>query len=324
MNKLFTCHRRKTHQPANLWESLWKFFRLYLKIFQNHREYYLRNIFFENIFFFRLYRIPSNETIWFEGRARYSFVDIDSLGVDINYLDEKYQPPTQLFIDLPSPDSHPFSRILNVKGDISVIFYNRIPQCYEFTMNSLLLNISYLHSYKYVPSRIHTPFSYNELPLLHIAKSLITYKYNHLIYERHIYFFDFYKLQMPTHPIWINLVRDPIYRVAVEYNRSREVCLKTNRCFVEEDTINETLDECVVNRSPQDCISPSSGVSRMLPFFCGLTYPLQCQDEDDWAFEQAKQNIDYYYTVVGIAEEFYKFLYVLGMLFCFDLIKISS
>jgi hypothetical protein len=229
MNKLFTCHRRKTHQPANLWESLWKFFRLYLKIFQNHREYYLRNIFFENIFFFRLYRIPSNETIWFEGRARYSFVDIDSLGVDINYLDEKYQPPTQLFIDLPSPDSHPFSRILNVKGDISVIFYNRIPQCYEFTMNSLLLNISYLHSYKYVPSRIYTPFSYNESSLLHIAKSLITYKYNRLIYERHIYFFDFYKLQMPTHPIWINLVRDPIYRVAVEYNKNESLfCRK--RC----------------------------------------------------------------------------------------------
>jgi hypothetical protein len=100
--------------------------------------------------------------------------------------------------------------------------------------------------------------------------------------------------------------------------------IKTNRCFVEKDAINETLDECVAKRSPKDCVSPINGVSRMLPFFCGLTYPYQCQHENDWAFQQAKQNIDYYYTVIGIAEEFYKFLYVLGMLFCFNLIKISS
>ena len=256
-------------------------------------------------------------------RLLYSFVDIDPLGVDINYLDEKYQPPEELNIDLPSPDSHPLSRILNVKGDGSTVLYNRIPQCYEFTMNSLLSNISYLHSYKYVPSTIYIPFSYNQSSLLSIAKSLTKHKYDRLIYERHIYFFDFYKLQMPTHPIWINLVRDPIYRVAAEYNSSREVCQKTNRCFVDPNTINETLDDCVRKRNPRDCISPWNGVSRMLPFFCGSTYPHRCQEETDWALNHAKQNIDFYYTVIGFVEEFYKFLYVLGMFFYFDLMKIN-
>ena len=269
-------------------------------------------------------RIPFNTSNTYEGRLRYSFVDVVHLEVDIDYLDEEYEPSAELNIDLPSRKSHPLSRILEVKGNISIVMYNRIPQCYEFTMNALLKNISYMHSYKYVPSPIYTPFSYNQSSLLSIARSLFNQKHDRLIYERHLYFFDFYKLQFQSHPIWINLVRDPIYRVAAEYNRSREVCLKTDRCFVQPDTINETLDDCVINRSPQECISPFNGVSRMLPFFCGLTNPFRCQEENKWALQQAKENIDFFYTVVGFAEEYYKFLFVLGMFFCFNLKRKSK
>ncbi|CAF0804807.1 unnamed protein product [Rotaria sordida] len=256
----------------------------------------------------------SHEKISPEARLRYSFLDIDDLDVDINYLNEDYHPAQQLNNNLPSTASHQYSRILDVKGNPNVIIYNQLPQCYESTMGLLLQHISYFHSYTYVSSQIYVPYSYDKSSLILIAQSLNKHKFKQLIYERHIYFFDHYALQFSNHPVWINLIRDPIYRIAAEYEHSREICRTTDRCFVQEDAISETLDECVIKRSPKECISSQNGVSRMLPFFCGLKYPIRCQEENDWALKQAKQNIDFFYTVVGIAEEFYKFLYVLEKL----------
>jgi hypothetical protein len=245
------------------------------------------------------------------------------LNVEFEYLDKIYEPPKDLNIHLPSPDSHAYSRLLNVKGDPSIVFYNRIPQCYEYTMGYLLQNISYLHSFNYISSRIYTPFSYNHSSSLSIARSLFRRKHDRLLYERHIYFFDFYSLQFPAHPVWINLVQDPIYRAAAEFEQSREVCRKTDRCFVHPDVMNDTLDTCIEKRSPKDCVSPLNGVSRMLPFFCGLKHAARCQEEDDWALAQAKENIDFFYTVIGFTEEFYKYLYVLGMFVYFNVRYVS-
>ncbi|CAF3468790.1 unnamed protein product [Rotaria sp. Silwood1] len=256
----------------------------------------------------------SHKKISSEARLRYSFIDIDHLNVDINYLDEEYRPSRQLNIDLPYAKSHPYSHIVNVKGDSTVIIYNRLPQCYEFTMGLLLKDISRLHSYTYISSQIYEPFSYNKSALISIARSLNKHTCKQLLYERQIYFFDFYALLFPNHPVWITLIRDPIFQVAAEYERSRELCRTKNRCFVQVDTIKETLDECVIKRSPKECISSQYGITRMLPFFCGLKYPALCQEESDQALEQAKENINFFYTVVGIAEEFYKFLYVLEKL----------
>ncbi|CAF5090004.1 unnamed protein product, partial [Rotaria sp. Silwood1] len=94
-----------------------------------------------------------------EARSRYSFIDIDQLNVDINYLDKIHRPSQLLNISVPPVKNHPDTHILKVKGNPSVIIYNRLPQCYEYTMRSLLEGISYLHSYSYVPSKIYVPFS---------------------------------------------------------------------------------------------------------------------------------------------------------------------
>ena len=199
-----------------------------------------------------------------------------------------------------------------VKGDPTVIFYNRLPHTHEFTMRGLLQNLSFGHSFKYISSRIYTPFSYDEFSLQAIGRSLSAENSSDLCYDRHIYFFDFLSLQLPNHPVWINLVSDPIYRLAVEYNRSREICLKTSRCSVSKALQGDTLDECVTRHTPRHCVSTMSGIARMLPFFCGLNNVTACEQEDDVALEQAKKNIEHFYTVIGVADDFYKFLYVLG------------
>lgn len=256
-------------------------------------------------------------------RMRYSFIDIDPLVVNVDYLNQEYVPPTQLDIDIPSPDAHPYSNILDIKGNTSVVIYNRFSYCHEFTMHSLLQNVSYLHSYTYVSSELNYQSFYDNSSLVAIARSIIHQPHHGLLYERQMHFFDFYALQFPSHPVWINLVQEPIHRVAAEYQRSRELCRNRTDCRLPNETINETLDECVAKRSAKVCISAVYGVGRMLPYFCGLNRHVECKEESSSALEQAKQNIVFYYTVVGFVKEFYKFLYVLGIFFSFNLVKLN-
>jgi hypothetical protein len=180
-------------------------------------------------------------------------------------------------------------------------------------MQRLLSHVSHLNSFPYVASQIFVPFSYNHSSLLAIARSLYKRQHERLLYERHVYFFDFYELEFGTHPVWINLIRDPIYRTSLSYKMSRANCRRRQGpCFVSAHLLNGTIDQCIQRRSPRECISSDSGVSRMLPFFCGLIDPTGCDEESDQALAQAKRNIEFFYTVVGFAEDFYKFLFVLG------------
>jgi hypothetical protein len=160
----------------------------------------------------------------FNRTSNYTFVDLRTLEVSMDYLDQLYQPPADMVIQYPSSETHYLSRIITVRGDPSVVFYNRMPHCYEFTMHYLMQNVSFLYSFPYVSSEIYTPFSYDPPSLLTIARSLTSVPRDRLFYDRHIYFFDYYSLQIPVHPVWINLVKDPVARVAIEYNRSREIC----------------------------------------------------------------------------------------------------
>jgi len=179
-------------------------------------------------------------------------------------------------------------------------------------MESLLQNLSYIHSYRYVSSQISSPYIYNHSSLISIGRSINKHKFKNLFYKRKIYFFDFNSLKLSINPIWISLVRDPASRIAAQFEDFREMCQNKKSCLSYQYELNETLDECVIKHSPQECISSKYGISKMLPFFCGLTNPNKCQEDTEWALEQAKQNIDLFYTVIGSTEQFYKYLYVLG------------
>ncbi|CAF1066151.1 unnamed protein product [Adineta ricciae] len=260
------------------------------------------------------HRDPSHTKFSSDVRSHYSFIDLDDLDVNITILNEEYRPSSDVKVNLSFPNTHRFSHILNLKGDSSTIIYNRIPHSYDHTMRVLLEQVSTLHSFSYISSQISRPYTYNQSSLTRIAQSLTQHKFDRLIYDRSIYFFDFYHLKLPSQPIWINLVRDPISRLTSEFHAAREQCRIKNRCLVPEQTVNDTLDTCVSKWPPVKCLSAEFGVSQMVLFFCGLNRTNECQMNSTFALQQAKDNIEYYYTVVGVAEAFYKFLYVLEKL----------
>ncbi|CAF1332592.1 unnamed protein product [Didymodactylos carnosus] len=64
---------------------------------------------------------------------------------------------------------------------------------------------------------------------------------------------------------------------------------------------------------PYICISKINGLSSLLGFFCG--HQSYCGEVNSFrAFQQAKWNIEKYYTVVGLTEQFDEFLFVLQRL----------
>jgi dermatan/chondrotin sulfate uronyl 2-O-sulfotransferase UST len=131
------------------------------------------------------------------------------------------------------------------------------------------------------------------------------------LYERHMYFVDF-GIFKQNQPVYINAIRDPLEKLISHYDFSRYICVRENRCHFSLEFVNETLDECVERRSPAECLEEPHGTSSAIPYFCGSH--TECDTNHTFAMERAKWNVVNRYTVVGIIEELYNFLFVLERL----------
>lgn len=91
-----------------------------------------------------------------------SYIDFEFLGSNIENLEQDHQPANESEIEYPSSSSHPLSNIVQLKGDPSLVIFNRLPHCYEHTFQQLTADVSVLNSIKYLPSQIYTPFFYDQ------------------------------------------------------------------------------------------------------------------------------------------------------------------
>ena len=58
-----------------------------------------------------------------------------------------------------------------------------------------------------------------------------------------------------------------------------------------------SIDECVIAHD-RECTEPKW---QLVPYFCG--HDARCRSRSSWAVEKAKENIDKYFTFVGILED---------------------
>lgn len=76
-------------------------------------------------------------------------------------------------------------------------------------------------------------------------------------------------------------------------------------------TLYQNFDSCV-SSDDQECsyITGHNYTTLLVPYFCGHD-PRCVQLNSHWAVGQAKRNIDQYYSVVGVLEQFNRSLHVL-------------
>ena len=197
--------------------------------------------------------------------------------------------------------------LLTVKGYPLYIVYNRVPKSASTTLRNLFRDQASQRKFTIYNKEIYVPFLLSADVQREVMYELDSAK-KPVFYERHMYFTVGDNFQKPQ-PVYINVVRDPLEQVISAYYYSRETCNSEKRCYFDTDFLNETLDECVTKRPADRCIDASQGVISSLPFFCGNL--VECEENKTFALEKAKQNIVDHYTVVGVVEELYNFLFVL-------------
>ena len=141
------------------------------------------------------------------------------------------------------------------------------------------------------------------------------------IYCGHLHFIDLAKYNYSIKPTYINIVRDPIERLASFYYYRRD-----NRYFIPrpfKDVFNSLKNDSVLARqkmSFDECVMKKDiechdwrFIFQMIPFFCGQDS--MCIHPSEEALAQAKRNVQRHFAVVGYVENFQAFLEIVEQLF---------
>ncbi|XP_055327772.1 heparan sulfate 2-O-sulfotransferase pipe-like isoform X2 [Paramacrobiotus metropolitanus] len=181
------------------------------------------------------------------------------------------------------------------------LFYNRVPKCGSSTLNSLLKNLT-----------ASNPFIYTSSPLLDdwflatqdMQKSFVQ-QFMKLpvksVFDRHLFFLDFTRFGQPN-PIYINMIRDPTDRFISEFYFRRRLQKKGTEQG-ERKWYDEDLEHCIRKAKDYDCrLVDGMYIKNMIAFFCGQD--IECSNHNSkWALETAKENVEKFFTVVGVLED---------------------
>nr|XP_054766776.1 heparan sulfate 2-O-sulfotransferase 1-like [Lytechinus pictus] len=97
-------------------------------------------------------------------------------------------------------------------------------------------------------------------------------------------------------PVYINFIRDPVSRMVSAFYFTRYGDGQVAKVPLGARMMNMSIEECIVGRRDQ-CTQPSYP-----QIFCGFNN--RCGKDLKWALDQAKSNIDKYYTYIGITEDY--------------------
>ncbi|ODM92231.1 Heparan sulfate 2-O-sulfotransferase 1 [Orchesella cincta] len=121
-------------------------------------------------------------------------------------------------------------------------------------------------------------------------------------------------------PIYINIVRDPIDRLVLNYYSRRNMSSPVTKQEIDRRNLvkpgsgtewyHRTFEECVLQADPE-CryTAGEKSFTLMIPFFCGQH---NSAINDRWALQMAKLNIEQEYSVVGVLEKMDQTLSVLA------------
>ncbi|XP_017768852.1 PREDICTED: uronyl 2-sulfotransferase-like [Nicrophorus vespilloides] len=112
-----------------------------------------------------------------------------------------------------------------------------------------------------------------------------------LCFDRNMYFINFTRFDKQS-PTYINLIRDP-----ADYLISR-----FNHLMGKKVSSFDAIEDCILKRRSKCDLHSGMHYDLAIPYFCGQD-PRCALLNDDWALDQAKSNVERYYSVVGILEE---------------------
>lgn len=207
-------------------------------------------------------------------------------------------------------DSGLLSRNIMFDDSKTKIVYNRVGKCGSRSMLVLISELSRLNRFTFLNSPI---FNHSQASLRDLF--YIAHRINNMpapgIYTRHIHYIDFAKFGA-QHPIYINLIRDPIKRFSSHYHFLRYGDNQTKRgrsYYINEKDKDMDINECVLTNHE---LCSAQKLFYVVPYFCGQD--VLCQSPGEESLLRAKRHVMENYFVVGYLEDFEGMLQVLESL----------
>ncbi|CAH1798366.1 unnamed protein product [Owenia fusiformis] len=204
------------------------------------------------------------------------------------------------------------------KATKKLVIYNRMSKCGSSTMLYLLGQLRIRAKFNLIRSTLYGEKNHqlDKEGLGEYVKSFQNLTTNKVIFERHIYFMDFEKFGY-RQPIYFNIIRDPFERTLSRfyYQFTRLNSRKNKRIeFYKTHSKNETFEKCI-----RDNLNSSSLVTKCMlvdyddyvRWFCG--HENECANVD-YGLAKAKYNIEKYYMLIGLTEEYTHTVHALEML----------
>ncbi|XP_035711696.1 heparan sulfate 2-O-sulfotransferase pipe-like [Folsomia candida] len=179
-----------------------------------------------------------------------------------------------------------------------LIFFNRVPKVGSTMMINLIRRLSFRNGVAFFQDAAHPGMQARlncaqEADLAHLLCQLP--KQSPSVYTKHVAMVNFARGGGGCdHVVYINMVRDPVERMiswitTCGWEGLETLSLDFSSCVLQND------DECRFEGAHENVWS-------QMMFFCGMDE--RCNEKNGaWALSRAMENVDKYYSVVGVLEE---------------------
>ncbi|XP_077978952.1 uronyl 2-sulfotransferase-like [Glandiceps talaboti] len=120
------------------------------------------------------------------------------------------------------------------------------------------------------------------------------------IFYHQTHFINFRRFGV-NNPTYISIIRQPLSRLVSGYYYNIFGDDHRDKNY-KGQYLNLTFDECVLQDYPKCSESSDKFDFRIIPFFCG--HEKECMQHTRWSLEKAKENVEKYFIIVGLTEEY--------------------
>ncbi|KAK4313053.1 hypothetical protein Pmani_015574 [Petrolisthes manimaculis] len=203
---------------------------------------------------------------------------------------------------------------------MDLLFFNRVPKTGSEMLVLLLQWLQGYNTFRHIrlknSVKRHLTYTQQKKLAQEVREKLqeSSVDVSRVSFDRHVHFTNFTSLGLNTMPVYLNLIRDPVEKMASRFYYARVTpppgAATPSGYHPPPQPPYTTLEECVNNQGSQCTYITGQQYDLTIPYFCG--HQQFCRElNSESALRQAQHNVEAWYAVVGVLEDINSTLTVL-------------